>query len=86
MIKLNPKFAEAYQNRAVSKAMLNMKDALGDFDLAVTLSPNDPECYYNRALYFINFKIKKDYCTDLKKALNLGYSPSKELLNKFCKI
>lgn len=44
-----------------------------------------PEGYYNRAIYFINFKIKRDYCSDLKKAFSLGYDPSKELLTKYCK-
>ena len=84
VIKINPKFAEAYQNRAISKAMLNL-NAINDFDQVVILSPDDPEGYYNRAIYFINFKIKRDYCSDLKKAFSLGYDPSKELLTKYCK-
>ena len=66
--------------------MLNLKDAINDFDQVIILAPNDPEGYYNRALYFINFKIKRDYCSDLKKALSLDYDPSKELLIKYCKI
>ncbi|HQF48830.1 MAG TPA: hypothetical protein PLZ71_09250 [Flavobacterium alvei] len=65
--------------------MLNLKDAINDFDQVVILSPNDPEGYYNRALYYINFKIKKDYCSDLKKALSLGYLESKNIINEKCK-
>ncbi|MNY76475.1 hypothetical protein D3C86_2160720 [compost metagenome] len=65
--------------------MINAKDALNDFDTAVALAPKNPEGYYNRALYYINFKIKKDYCSDLKAALNLGYLPAKELITEVCK-
>ena len=65
--------------------MLNL-NATSDFDQVVNLSPEDPEGYYNRAIYFINYKIKRDYCSDLKKALSLDYEPSKKLLIKYCKI
>ena len=65
--------------------MLNLKDAINDFDQVIILAPNDPEGYYNRALYFINFKIKRDYCSDLKKSFSFGYLEAKELITELCK-
>lgn len=72
VIRIDPKSVDAFQNRAVCKAMIHAKDALSDFDTAVNLAPENAETYFNRALYFINFKIKGNYCADLKKRLILG--------------
>lgn len=85
VIHINPKFYEAVLSRALSKAILNLSGALDDFNLAIAMEPNDPELYYNRALYFINYKIKSDYCADLKKALQRGLQRSQELIKKHCK-
>ena len=48
-IYLRPDYAEAYNNRGVSKGQLDQYDvALIDFDKAITLDPNNTEAYYNR--------------------------------------
>jgi tetratricopeptide (TPR) repeat protein len=85
-IEINATFVDAIQNRAISKAMLNQSDALNDFDLVIKLSPENGEAYYNRALHIKNFKLKQDYCFDLKKATELGYTPALKLVKQYCKI
>lgn len=84
-IEINAIFVGAIQNRAISKAMLNQSDALTDFNLVIKLSPKNGEAHYNRALHIINFKLNQDYCFDLKKALQLGFIPAKQLINQHCK-
>jgi len=84
-LDINPQFYEAALNRALSKAVLNKKDALDDFNLAISIESGDPELYYNRAIYLINYKIKGDFCSDLKKSLQMGLNRSQELIRKYCK-
>ena len=85
-ISLNVSFIETMKNRAISKALLNRKDAIDDFNAVVQSDQKNGEGYYNRALHIINFKLKQDYCSDLKKANQLGFIPAKKLLNQYCKL
>ncbi|RZJ73522.1 tetratricopeptide repeat protein [Flavobacterium sp.] len=81
-LTIDPNDGDLYLSRALCKEKLKDKTALSDFDLAVKLRPNDPEAVYDRALYRINFKISGDYCSDLKKALALGYAEAGSLLSE----
>jgi tetratricopeptide (TPR) repeat protein len=50
-ITINPKFSEAYNNRANLKDKLNdIQGALADYNQAITINPKDSEAYFNRAL------------------------------------
>jgi IS4 transposase len=59
--------------------MLNQSDALTDFDLVIKLSPENGEAYYNRTLHIKNFKLKQDYCFDLKKNNRIGIYTSTKI-------
>jgi tetratricopeptide (TPR) repeat protein len=48
-LKANPDFAEAYNNRGFSKAMLkDLQGALQDFDRAISLAPTSADAYNAR--------------------------------------
>lgn len=65
-IKLDPKYAQSYNNRAYTNMRLrNYKDALPDLDKAITLNPNYVQALNNRADIH-NFY----YEIDTKKALD----------------
>jgi tetratricopeptide (TPR) repeat protein len=67
--------AKAYSNRGHAKFMLKeYKEAISDIQAALSLDPNDPYTYRNRALIFIQIDNKPMICQDLKKALDLGYT------------
>ena len=84
-ILIKPDFTDAFQNRAICKAMVNRKDALNDFNKVVELDAENPESYYNRALYFINYKVAGNYCNDLKMAQSKGYAVARKLIAEKCK-
>jgi tetratricopeptide (TPR) repeat protein len=83
-IAIDNDFLDAVQSRAILKALMNRKDAIQDFNAAIRIAPDDGESYYNRAVYIINFKIDADYCSDVKKAVRLGFTSANVLLAKKC--
>lgn len=51
--ELNPKYAEAYNNRGNAYKLLdNQKQAISDYDRAIEISPNFAEAYYNRGIIY----------------------------------
>ncbi len=74
----------ALENRAFCKANLGL-NALSDFNQLCTIAPNNGHFFFNRAVYIINTKSKGDFCSDLQKALRLGISQAKEILQNTCK-
>lgn len=82
---IKPGFVDAIQNRAICRAHLGRKDAIDDFNKAVSLDSQNPENYYNRALYFINYKIAGNYCSDLKIAQRMGFERAKKVIAEKCK-
>ncbi|TGD56913.1 tetratricopeptide repeat protein [Flavobacterium humi] len=83
-ITLNPTLLQAIQNRGICKATIGDKTALDDFNRLITLDPSG-EAYLNRALFYINNNYKQDYCSDLRKAVSLGFDHAKEFLKQYCK-
>ncbi len=75
-IKINPKIAENYQNRADLYYLIEEYDkALRDLNVAIQLSPNNYIYLYNRAdLYYHGFNDSLNAISDLKKILSI--SPS----------
>jgi tetratricopeptide (TPR) repeat protein len=85
-IQLSPKFAEAYNNRAlIFKKKGYLDQALSDFNKAIELKPNFAIAYYNRAnLYFL----KKEYDKsrqDVTKAESLGFVVDPQFIEKLKK-
>ena len=72
-IRLNPDYAEAYNNRGF---IHNMKgdydDAIADYTEAIRLNPKNPNCYCNRGIAYEN---KDDFAcanVDYQKYIELG--------------
>jgi tetratricopeptide (TPR) repeat protein len=71
-ITLNPKFAEAYYDRALLKKnkLNDVKGALADYDQAIIHNPKYAEAYNNRAfLKYTKLNDKAGAITDLRKAV-----------------
>ena len=48
-IDINPQFAEAYNNRGITKDLLGRhEEAIADYDQAIRINPQFAEAYYNR--------------------------------------
>ena len=84
-LEIKPNFRDAIQNRAICRAMSNQKEALDDFNKLVELDPQNPENYYNRALYYINYKIAGNYCADLQIAKRMGFERASKVIAEKCK-
>ena len=74
----------ALENRAFCKASLG-QNALSDFNQLCIIAPNNGQYFFNRAVYIINTKSKGNFCADLKKALSLGVTEAKEIIQNTCK-
>ena len=83
-ISINPNSIDAFQNRGIMKSYLKDKSALNDFNDVIKLDQKNGEAFYNRAIYFLNFNPKNDYCSDLKKAIDLGFELAIEVYNEKC--
>ncbi len=73
-IKLNPKYAQAYNNRAYTNMRLrNYKDALTDLDKAIALNPNYINALMNRGDIHNYYVIdRKAAIADYEKVIALG--------------
>ena len=83
-ISLDPDYASAYNNRGVSKK--NLKDyygAIADYTKAISLDPDYASAYANRGI--VKEKSGKPYCSDYKKACDLGKSDCCEWYNNQCR-
>jgi tetratricopeptide (TPR) repeat protein len=83
-IELDSLYSEAYNQRGIDKCLLERtEDALKDFHRAVDLDPKGLN-YYNMAVAYLQSGDFETACTHLKKALELGYSQSAALQEKYC--
>ena len=60
------------------------KGAIGLYDKAIALNPNNGLSYYNRGIAKLNLSDKTGACPDFKKASQLGYKKAEESISKFC--
>lgn len=60
------------------------EDALLYSDLSIALDPNDGDSYNMRGLTKLHLGLKKEACTDFKKAAELGYEEGKKSLLEHC--
>lgn len=71
-IRLDPRLAEAYYNRAfVLYRLGRVQEALADLDKVVQLAPNLPSAYYNRSVVLESLGHKSRAIADLQQALSL---------------
>ena len=83
-IELDPDDADAYNNRGVVKD--DLKDyygAITDYTKAISLDPDYASAYNNRGI--VKEKSGKPYCSDYKKACDLGKSDCCEWYNNQCR-
>jgi tetratricopeptide (TPR) repeat protein len=83
-IRYKPEFANAYSNRGIIKSMTNMPGALEDMNKAISIEPNNPKLYYNRAGYYMQNNQKDLACADVQRAKQMGIRQSSPLLENLC--
>ncbi|MBK7307645.1 MAG: tetratricopeptide repeat protein [Chitinophagaceae bacterium] len=79
-IELNPTYADAYCNRALTK--VNLKDyngAIQDYDKAIGLNPSDTEAYAGRGMAKYYLGDYKEVIEDYNKVISLN--PSSDILS-----
>lgn len=84
-ISLEPEKASNYLLRGNIYLMFSdYREAIDDFSTAISLFPQYSEAYHNRGLAFIMDGRPQLGCSDLYRALNLGYAFSEEMIKAFC--
>ncbi len=85
VIELDPKKALAYLGKGAAKfALKDNEDAIRNLNRGLELRPNYPRGYYLRGLAKCELGQKESGCSDLKKAVGLGYSDANEAIKKYC--
>ena len=84
VIMLKPDFVDAYLSRGGCKGKIgDTVGAIADFTKAIELDPNNAYAYSNRG--FAKLNSGKPYCSDYKKACDLGKSDCCEWYNNQCR-
>lgn len=82
-IKLNPKFAKAYNNRGIAYVWEKKYDlALADFNMAIELDPKNGKAYNNRAIVYAYQGETDKARADLHKAKSLGIEINPDFFKK----
>ena len=77
LVQLFPRHASLYLVRGDMYQSRKQYDlALADFNHAIELEPNNPDCYVSRSLLYKDMKKKKQSRQDAQTALRLGANPS----------
>jgi tetratricopeptide (TPR) repeat protein len=75
----------AYINRGAYWSQLGLHvQAIKDYNKALSINPDQPIVYYNRALSKARFFYTYDACLDLKKAQDLGLTQAGKLMFTKC--
>ena len=82
-VKLNPEYAEAYNNRGVAYAGLNRHErAIEDYDVAVKLNPDYAAAYYNRGSAYAGLNRHERAIEDYDEAVKLNPKDAKAYYNR----
>ncbi len=73
-LEINPRYAEAYNNRGIAyaKGKGQYEKALSDFLKAIEINPVNADIYDNRGITYERLGDKEKACSDWKKACQLG--------------
>jgi len=83
-IKLDPDYPAAYNNRGVAYGNLGEhRSAISDYTTAIKLDPDYADAYKNRGIAKVNAGLS--YCSDFKKACELGIKRVCEVYNDHCR-
>ena len=82
-IKINPKFAKAYNNRGIAYILKKQYDlSIADFSKAIELDPQNGKAYNNRAIVY-SYQGENDKARqDLQKAQSLGIAVNPDFLKQ----
>ena len=61
------------------------EDAIEDYTVAITFSPDYANAYYNRAIARQKLKQAAEACQDLQKAESLGMAVMEKVKKEICK-
>lgn len=82
-IKIDPKFAKAYNNRGAAYILKKQYDlAIADFTKAIELDPKNGKAYHNRAIVYSYQGETDKALQDLQKARRLGIAVNPDFLKK----
>lgn len=82
---LQPKYLDTYYLMGLSYGGLNdYKTALTWLDKAIEQDPNKAIYYYNRGIAKGQLGIHMDFCSDFKKALDLGFTDAQKMIDQYC--
>jgi len=85
-LKLNPAFADAWNNRGNALAVSGQPAAaVASFDKGLAVQPNAANMYCNRGMARNGLGDRAGACADWQKAQQLGYAQAQQLLTQFCK-
>jgi len=84
--KLEPGYRFSYRNIATCYIKIfQYNNAVSYCDKAIKQDPKDGESYFYRGFAYTQSNNINKGCTDLRKALELGYTMAKNELDKYCK-
>ena len=85
-IEINPNYGTPYYNLGYLKSKQNnIQEGIKYYDKAIQLDFDLPATLVNRALLKIKLNKTKEACSDLNRALKLGRTDIKPLIEKICR-